>query len=105
MNVHAETVLKSMGGKDFVTASGARDLVPLRNGLQFDIPGRGFTKQSINRVEVLLDPYDTYTMRFYRGRRSVQFGFRLQLIEERMNVQPEVLASTFKDVTGLATGA
>lgn len=105
MNVHAETVLKSMGGKDFVTASRARDLVPLRNGLQFDIPGRGFSKQSINRVEVLLDQYDTYTMRFYRGRRSVKFGFSLNLVEECLNVQSGSLACTFKDVTGLATEA
>lgn len=105
MNVNATAIFNSLGGDGFVKASHAMDLVPLSNGLRFDLPGRGYSKQSINRVEVLLDQYDTYTMRFYRGRRSVKFGFSLNLVEECLNVQPESLAYIFRDVTGLATGA
>lgn len=99
----AQTILSQLGGNAFVRMTGAKELVATGNGLQFNLPGRGFCKQSINRAEVILEPSDTYTLRFYRARRSMKQGFILKLVDEHSNVYAADLARIFREVTGLET--
>ena len=99
----AQTILHQLGGNAFLKMTGAKMLVALKSGLQFNLPGRGFCKQSINRVEVILDPSDTYTIRFCRARRSMKQGFILKIVEERSGVYAEDLARIFRETTGLET--
>ena len=59
--VIAQTIAAQIGRETFACL-GARDLVDLGNGLQFDIQGCS----KINRVLIVLHPSDTYTVTFGR---------------------------------------
>lgn len=59
----AQTILAQLGGKRFVTMTGASLLAELDQGLGFRLPSR-FAKDGINSVEIHLNPSDTYTVTF-----------------------------------------
>uniref|UniRef100_A0A6H2A606 Uncharacterized protein n=1 Tax=viral metagenome TaxID=1070528 RepID=A0A6H2A606_9ZZZZ len=95
----ARTILAQLGGHKFTVMTGAKNIFALENGLQFALPGNGgFTKYGINRVQVILDPSDTYTVKFMKIRKmektyEIEYG----------NVYCDSLQSVFREATGLDT--
>ncbi len=56
----AKTILEQLGGGRFMAMTGAKNMVAIENGLQFDLPRtRHYVKDGINKVQVVLDPSDT----------------------------------------------
>ena len=94
----ARTILEQLGGRKFVTMTGAKDFLSLKSGgLQFKLPSR-FANQGINFIRIRLTPNDLY---------EVEFGkvFRLNytIIETHNDVYFDELQSLFTRVTGLDT--
>lgn len=97
----AQTILQQLGNNKFLAMTGAKNLVAIENGLQFDLPRkRGFVKNGINRIHVVLDPSDTYTVK----------GFKLNTrtydcaeLGTESNVYCDMLQGIFTDMTGLYT--
>jgi len=95
----AQTILQQLGGRRFVSMTGARDFVGEGNSLLFRLPER-FAKDGINKVRVSLGPLDTYTMCF------LKCNFRkhtFQIIAEHSGLYFDQLQSVFTEVTGLDT--
>lgn len=61
----AVTIKDQIGQHSFVMI-GAKQFMVIDNGLQFVI---GFNKKKINKIQVILMPDDTYTMRFMQIRK------------------------------------
>lgn len=59
----AKTILQQLGGNRFIVMTGAKDFVAIDNGLQFRIGRNG---SSANRVKIILQGDDTYTMQFWK---------------------------------------
>jgi hypothetical protein len=59
----SNTILQQLGGWQFLSMTGAKNLVAHDNGLSFKLP-HGFAKDGINYVRITLDRNDTYTMLF-----------------------------------------
>ena len=64
----AATILAQLGGKMFITTTGAKDFLPIENGVIFRI-GRNATQANV--VKIVLDPSDTYTMQFIKEGKDV----------------------------------
>jgi hypothetical protein len=62
MNI-ARTIMEQLGGRRFITMTGARDFMDFGNTLQFRLPSR-FAKDGINQVRITLTPADLYDMEF-----------------------------------------
>ena len=53
-----------MGGNRFAVMTGAKNMVAIENGLQFDLPKKpGYVRDGINKMQIILDASDTYTVR------------------------------------------
>lgn len=59
----AKTILEQIGGKRFITMTGAKNLLAHEAGLSFKLPSR-FAKNGVNYVKITLDPSDIYSMYF-----------------------------------------
>lgn len=94
----AMTILKQIGGTHFRAMTGANCFVSHNNGLSFKLPGKGFAKDSINFIQVTLDPSDTYTMTFSRTR-----GMNVKVIHEYKDIYCDQLQELFTKTTGLET--
>ena len=96
----AKTILGQLGGNRFITMTGARQFVALDSpGLQFDLPAR-FAKGGINRIRVVLDPSDTYTVTAFKlCRRS----FECPELGSQSGVYCDMLEGVFSELTGLNT--
>ena len=93
----AQTIASQMGGlRRLQMFTGARDFVAIDNGLTFRIPGKGFAKDSINVVRVILTPMDEYNMEFLRLR-----GATLTLVKSCKGVYCDQLVELFEETTGL----
>jgi len=91
----AKTILEQLGGPGRLTAMiGARDFLAGERSLQFSFAGKA--AQGIWKVRVELDERDTYTVRFYAGRK-----LSIREVEAREGVYDDVLKRTFEQVTGL----
>ena len=97
-NTVARTILEQLGGRRFMVMTGAKNFVGGNNSLTFRLPGKNFCKQSINSVQITLDPSDTYTVTFARIR-----GIDVKVIAMHRDVYVENLRSLFTEVTGLDT--
>ncbi|WP_323086607.1 hypothetical protein [Providencia alcalifaciens] len=93
----ATTILSQMGGNRFIVMTGAKHLGFIENGLQFKLPAR-FAAKGINCVQVILDPSDTYTMRFLKISRV-----NIEEVEKTEGLFFDQLQSTFTEQTGLYT--
>lgn len=91
----ARTILDQLGGRQFIVMTGARDLSSGARSLQFRI---GRNAHAITHVRVTLDPSDTYTVEFYRGR-----GVKVRLATSHADVYAEDLRDLFTRETGLYT--
>ena len=98
----ANTILEQLGGNHFKMMTGAKNFLATDSGLSFAIPGQGFAKAGINKLHVILDESDTYTIRAFRVRRSKGVP-AVKLIGEHSGVYNDMLPAMFTDLTGLDT--
>jgi hypothetical protein len=93
----ANEIIRQLGGSRFRVLTGAKDMFAHADGVSFKIPGN-MTKDHINYVRVVLDPSDTYTVKFGRicGR---TFGY----VSEHSMVYNDGLQQLFTAQTGLET--
>ncbi|WP_434363042.1 hypothetical protein NF212_25360 (plasmid) [Parasalinivibrio latis] len=96
----AQTILNQLGGNRFAAMTGARQFVALDNpGLQFDLPAR-FAREDINRIRVVLDPSDTYTVTAFK---FCRWSFRCEQKGALSGVYCDMLEGVFTELTGLNT--
>lgn len=92
-----ETILEQLGGNKFLAMTGAKRLVLLERGLQFDIP----VSQGVDRVQIVLAGADTYTVAFYKWKAR---ELALKAVGPFVNgVYAAELQSIFAARTGLRT--
>ncbi|RWX52898.1 hypothetical protein [Photobacterium chitinilyticum] len=98
----AKTILTQIGGQRFITMTGARQFIALDTpGLQFDLPCDSmFVKQKIRRVQVRLDPCDTYTVLALTKQKG-QLDY--VVVAQQSGIYCDMLEAIFTDVTGLHT--
>ncbi len=98
----AQTVLSQLGGNRFITMTGANQFVAIEApGLQFDLgKSRGFAKQGICRIQVRLDPSDTYTVLAFAKKRG---QLEYTEVSRQSGVYCDMLEDVFTDITGLYT--
>jgi len=95
----ANEILRQLGGHKFVVMTGAKDILALDSGLRFKLPGRrGYTRQGIDLVSVILEPSDTYTVKFEKT-----CGHLRAMIAEHIDIYNDQLQSIFTAETGLET--
>lgn len=93
----AKTILQQLGGKQFITMTGSRGFTGGADRLQF-IVGKGANRQ-INKVVVILDPSDTYTVQFWHiDQRAATF--QMKLLESQSDVYADNLRDVFTEHTG-----
>lgn len=93
----AATILRQLGGMQFVAITGAKDLLCTDNSLSMRVAGKGEYGR-VNKVVIRLDPSDTYTVQAYDVVR-----FHPKLRYETDDIYCDVLAEVFERVTGLKT--
>lgn len=94
----ANTIVEQLGGRKFIAMTGARNFLGDANSVSFRLPGGGgFCRDGINRVTVILEPSDTYTMTFFRVRDTVA-----TVIATHHDVYFDMLQELFTHETGLA---
>ena len=102
-NQVAETILQQLGGRRFITMTGAHSFTGDKDALIFKVP-RTMTRENIAGVKISLMPTDTYIMEFYAFRGSLKAGnYRCDVVTKREDVYWDCLQDVFSDVTGLAT--
>jgi hypothetical protein len=93
----AQEILRQLGGNRFIAMTGAKNCADVGNGLAFQLPSK-FANQGINAVKIVLDPSDTYTVKFMRF-----WGTNLKTISEHHDVYCDQLVELFETQTGLYT--
>lgn len=91
----AKTIIEQLGGSRFAVMTGAKRFTALENGVQFSI---SHAKDGINKVKVVLDPSDTYTVEFWHI-----WGGKASKVCEVSDVYCDMLQDIFKEKTGLYT--
>lgn len=94
----ATEILRQLGGRHFVTLTGAKHLLAREAALTFRLDD-GFAKDGINFVQVRLAADDTYTMTFQR----LTGAAAPVTIHEDVGVYCDMLRDLFEDRTGLYT--
>ncbi len=92
----AQTILAQLGGNQFITMTGAKNLAATDFGLQFKI-GSG-AKNGITHVTVTLNTMDLYNVKYVKVR-----GSKMTTIGEDKDVYCDMLRSTFTAATGFYT--
>lgn len=93
----AQTILEQLGGRRFISMTGAKNFGDTGNGLAFQIPA-SLTKNRINAVKIELHPSDTYIVKFMRIGRS-----DLKTISQHDMIYCDQLEDLFERETGLLT--
>lgn len=98
----AKIILDQLGGRVFTSFTGAKNFTALneeRGGLMFSLPGKsGFVKNKINKVRIILNWNDTYTIEFGR---VVKYDYKV--VNSISNVYCDMLVHIFEEETGLVT--
>jgi hypothetical protein len=91
----AQTVLHLLGDKKFKSATGATQMVGLKNGIDFHLPPKT-ASNNINAVRITQQMDDTYTLDFahIRGRKIVPIVSATDVAADRLQV-------VFAQITGL----
>ncbi len=89
----AETIRAQLG-RGALMMLGAKDLLTIENGLQLTIRG----SKIANKIRIVLDPSDTYTVSFYR----VRAGSCVE-VASVPGVYVDSLHKTIETATGLYT--
>lgn len=92
----AQTILQQLGGRHFISMTGAKNLTAHANALSFRIPTA--PRNRINYVKVTLNAMDTYDVEFFtiRGANSAVKGYHEGIYADK-------LRGLFEDETGLRT--
>jgi hypothetical protein len=100
----ANTILAQLGSNRFAAMTGAKDFTALEaGGLQFSLPKK-LTMGGINKVQILLNSDDTYTVKFWKiYRKGLVYHGTEGPVRTETNVTSNSLRSIFTQVTGLAT--
>jgi len=103
-NEVAQTILEQLGGNKFLTMTGARVLSMKDNTLQVIFP----LHNGVNRLDVVYDLDDTYTMLFIKYIAAHMKGMewiseKVTVIREFGEVFFDSLQDIFTQVTGLDT--
>lgn len=99
--ITAKTILNQLGANRFLAMTGAKNLVAIENGLQFDLPRtRHFVKDGINKIQIILDASDTYTV---RGLKCMPRKFECKELATESGIYADMLQGTFTEMTGLNT--
>ena len=107
----AETILMQLGGGRFTTMTGCSHFVSDGYTLRMSIPRNG---SRANKLDITLDPDDTYTMRFYRytpGRLKIDHNNQTAHFTEDVKKEAKTyrgvycdqLQELFTEVTGMYT--
>lgn len=95
----ANTIVQQLGGERRLSAMiGAKDFVGDEVSVTFKWKAKA--KNKANCLQVILDPDDTYTLRFYKIGR----GFDVSVIKEQSGVYADGLIRSFESATGLRLG-
>lgn len=101
----ANEIIQQLGGRKFTVMTGAKHYMTMtdKDGLTFHLPGT-ITKSHINRVRIILDPSDTYTVSFwnYRKQKNIHTPSMKKIAEHEM-VYDDMLQKIFTAETGLDT--
>lgn len=95
----AQIILQQLGGRRFITMTGAREITLGDGYLRFKLPS-GFAREGINVVSVVLNCSDTYTVEF------LKCNFKKheeKIVAKHGNVYHNQLQPVFTEVTGLDT--
>ncbi len=93
----ANTILQQLGGHRFIVMTGAHTLAEIDKGLSFRISSR-MTKNKANAIKIVLDPSDTYTVKFIKLSKT-----KMTVVEEYSDVYCDSLQRIFTDATGMYT--
>lgn len=99
----ATTILQQLGGRRFITMTGAKNFLGSDRYLMFSLPStRHFVKDGINKVMISLEDNDTYTV---TSMKIVRRGGmpEQKTIAETSNVYFDNLQEVFTRHTGLTT--
>ena len=91
----AENILNQLGGSQFISMTGAKNIAGSENSIQFKV---GRNAKKVTHVAIELNSMDTYTVKFYNCRK-----FDINIINELDNVYADQLQSIFTNNTGLLT--
>ncbi|MFA5506738.1 MAG: hypothetical protein WC314_27555 [Vulcanimicrobiota bacterium] len=101
----AETIANQLGVPTLALL-GAHSLVDLEDGLQFRIRGC----EKINLIQIILDPCDTYTVRFgniqLKGKKTLGVSYSevaWQLVSTHSDIYCDMLHDLIQQETGLYT--
>jgi hypothetical protein len=94
----AKTILRQLGGQQFIAMTGARDFVGGEKALHFSL--RKGAKDRIEKVLITLEPTDTYMVEFFRWDRN-RLG--LEQVAHLTLVYADQLQAVFTEHTGLVT--
>jgi hypothetical protein len=95
----AQTILQQLGGRRFLTMTGARNLSGSANSLSFKLPR---AQRKITHVIITLTPADTYMMEFLNCRTTPKRLIR-ETVASHTDVYAEDLDGIFTSETGLYT--
>lgn len=95
----AETILQQLGGQRFIVFTGSKQFVAIENGLMFALPAR-LAKEGINKIRVLLDLNDTYTLEALKV--NARAG-SVKTIGTESDIYCDGLTASFERLTGLYT--
>lgn len=95
----AKTILEQLGGRQFLSMTGAKNLTGGEYTLSMSLPRMSGLK--VNKVVVTLTPADTYKVDFYWMNRRAKNPLRL--VSSVEDVYAEMLEDVFETETGLFT--
>ena len=102
----AETILAQLGGRRFITMTGASSFSSGEfkggPGLGFRLPSRS-TKNGIGGVRITLTPADLYTVEFLALRKGADGLTGVEVVSKFEGVYCDMLADVFEEATGLYT--
>jgi hypothetical protein len=96
----ANTILEQLGGRMFVTMTGAKEMIGSDNSLTMRVNGRYNSAVRVNLFRVILDANDTYTVKAMFL--SLSTG-KLTLVAESSDIYCDGLQDAFERMTGLFT--
>lgn len=91
----SETILQQLGGRKFITMTGANNFIGGDGSLSARLPS-GLASNNANGFRITLNERDYYDIRFYRIR-----ACKLTELEGATDIGAENLRSTFERLSGL----
>lgn len=95
----AGEILRQLGGSGRLKSMcGANNFIAIKNGVDFRMPSH-FAKNGINVVEIVLNPMDTYDVKFKKLGRAPKY--EITTVSSHENIYNDMLQELFEHETGL----